>query len=85
MEDAELLRVLTALDGRLEVMAARLAALERIAGEATELRARLEHEIASRLALAEQTAWLIEVLGEARKQVRWLETERTRLMGDSGV
>ncbi|MFO1052844.1 MAG: hypothetical protein U1F36_11570 [Planctomycetota bacterium] len=81
MDDAQLLRRLAALDARLDAMAQRLDQIGSLLSEATTLRAQLVHEIDSRRALADQMQGLIEVLGEARKQVRWLEAERARASG----
>ena len=77
MDQADLARRLDAIDARLERIETDLAGAER-------LREALQHERDSRRALAEQTSWLIEVLGEARKEVRWLKQERERLQGGSG-
>ncbi len=83
MDDPELLRRFAALESRLDAMVQRLDQLGSLVSEAASLRAQLAHEIDSRRALADQTRWLIEVLGEARKQVRWLEAERARVSGDA--
>jgi len=83
MEPTDLAQRLDAILARLDAIDARLDALEGVTAEAADLRARLAHETESRAALAEQTSWLIEVLGDARKEVRWLKSERERLSGGS--
>lgn len=79
MDLADLARSIEALD-------ARLARLEERLGprldEADRLRDALQHERDSRHALAEQARWLIEMLGETRKELRWLRQERERLTAD---
>lgn len=59
-------------------IARRLAAIERAVHGAEELRQDLAREVEARRRLGEQTVWLLEQLGEARKEIRWL---RARLEG----
>ena len=65
MEPDQVLRKLEAIDER-------LSRIEQALPEIESLRSALQHERDSREALADQTTWLIENLGEARMQLRRL-------------
>lgn len=65
----ELTRRLDALIERLDRIDARLDALEARADDAAGLRAQLEHERRARTDLAEQTRWLIDMLGDSRAHI----------------
>lgn len=76
MEQAELAHRLDALAARLEEIGSRLDRIEgTLAADVGALREKLDYERESRKALAEQTSWLIEVLGDARKEVRRLKQQ----------
>jgi septal ring factor EnvC (AmiA/AmiB activator) len=75
MEQADLTRRLDAIDARLE-------RLDRSLAEADRLREALDHERQSRRELAEQAQWLVETLGETRRELRWLRQEHERLLGE---
>ena len=61
---------------RLAAIESRLAGIERGLAEAGQLRQALQHEIDSRRQLAEQAAYLLEQLGEARREVRELQAKK---------
>lgn len=63
---------------RLDSIDQRLSRIEQRLEEVDTLREALQHERDSRGALAEQTTWLIETLGEARKEVRWLRSKEAK-------
>lgn len=79
MDVADLARRLDRLDARLDDVVARLDRVTGALDEAERLRESLRYERDARRALADQTTWLIEVLGETRKELRWLRQERERL------
>ena len=58
---------------RLAAIESRLAGIERGMADADHLRAALQHEIDSRRQLAEQAAYLLEQLGEARRELKSLQ------------
>lgn len=55
---------------RLTAIETRLASIERGLADAQQLRAALLHESESRRQLAEQAAYLLEQLGEARRELQ---------------
>ncbi|MGA0867524.1 MAG: hypothetical protein ACO4CT_04780 [Planctomycetota bacterium] len=55
---------------RLDAIDRRLERIEALLSEVETLRSALQHERDSRAALADQTAWLIESLGETRLELR---------------
>lgn len=61
---------------RLAAIESRLANIERGLADADHLRAALQHEVDSRRQLAEQAAYLLEQLGEARRELRKLQSGR---------
>lgn len=61
------------IPSRLDAIEARLSRIEQAIGDSARLREQLQHEIESRKALAEQTAYLLEKLGEARREVKLLQ------------
>ena len=61
---------------RLAAIESRLAGIERGLAESSQLRQALQHEIDSRRQLAEQAAYLLEQLGEARREVRELQAKK---------
>lgn len=61
------------IPSRLDAIEARLSRIEQAIGDSARLREQLQHEIESRRALAEQTAYLLEKLGEARREVKVLQ------------
>lgn len=61
---------------RLAAIESRLANIERGLAEASQLRSALQHEIDSRRQLAEQAAYLLEQLGEARRELRELQARK---------
>lgn len=61
------------IPSRLDAIEARLSRIEQAIGDTARLREQLQHEIESRRALAEQTAYLLEKLGEARREVKLLQ------------
>ncbi len=61
---------------RLAAIESRLANIERGLMEAKELRASLQHEVDSRRQLAEQAAYLLEQLGDARRQLKAVQEKR---------
>jgi predicted transcriptional regulator len=63
---------------RLDELAARLDRIESVLLREGDLRERLAHEERARRELADQTAWLIEFLGEARQEIRWLKEQRAK-------
>ena len=69
--DAELAR-------RLDDLTARLERIESSLLRERELAERLAHEERARRELAAQTAWLIDFLGEARQEIRWLKEQREK-------
>lgn len=63
---------------RLDDLAARLERVESSLLRERDLADRLAHEERSRRELADQTAYLIEFLGEARQEIRWLKEQRAK-------
>lgn len=63
---------------RLDELAARLDRIETALLREGDLRERLAHEERARRELADQAAWLIEFLGEARQEIRWLKEQRAK-------
>ncbi len=61
------------LHERLAAIESRLASLERSLADAQQLRLALQHETESRRQLAEQAAYLLEQLGDARRELRELK------------
>lgn len=61
---------------RLAAIESRLANIERGLAEASQLRSALQHEIDSRRQLAEQAAYLLEQLGESRRELRELQARK---------
>jgi hypothetical protein len=55
---------------RLDAIDERLSRIEQALPDIEALRSALQHERDSRASLADQTAWLIESLGEARLELR---------------
>lgn len=60
---------------RLDAIDARLVRIEEVLAENERLRAALQYESEGRRALAEQVTWLLELLGESRKDGRWLRSK----------
>ena len=63
---------------RLAAIESRLLRLEAALAEADRLREALEHERESRRQLAEQAAYLLEQLGDARREVLALKGQAPR-------
>ncbi|MCC6783341.1 MAG: hypothetical protein IT457_10915 [Planctomycetes bacterium] len=63
---------------RLDELAARLDRIETALLREGDLRERLAHEERARRELADQASWLIEFLGEARQEIRWLKEQRAK-------
>ena len=70
MDATDLANRLAELSSQLAEVVARLSRIEQaVDHEAGALREALQHERDSRRALADQTTWLIEALGDARRRL----------------